>query len=192
MVQRLEPLDPDQLSSDQQALLAAVESGPRKARHGRIGLAGPFGIWMRAPRLGLAAQAFGAVARFQTSLPENVKEIAICTVGAHFKAKFEFAAHAPLALAAGVDPDAVEAIRCGGIPEFADRAEDLAYEITSALLTRHRLSDAQFRRARQVFSEAELVELVTVVGYYCQISLTLNAFEAPLLDGMTDPFPDAG
>jgi 4-carboxymuconolactone decarboxylase len=146
---------------------------------------------MRAPQLGFAAQAFGAAVRFETALPENVKEVAICTVGAHFRSRFEFAAHAPLALAAGVPADALEAIRRGEQPALAQPAETLAHEIARTLLTRHRLSDAQFERARTVFSERELVELVTVIGYYCQISLTLNAFEAPLLDGMADPFPDA-
>lgn len=187
---RLVPLDPDRLTPEQQILRDTVESGPRKARHGSIGLAGPFGIWMRAPELGLAAQAFGSAVRFRTSLPENVKEIAICTVGAHYRAKFEFAAHAPLARAAGVAPETLEAIRRGERPAFADAAEAMAHELAGTLLARHRLDDALFERARAIFSETELVELVTVIGYYCQISLTLNAFEAPLLDGMTDPFPD--
>jgi 4-carboxymuconolactone decarboxylase len=90
-----------------------------------------------------------------------------------------------------VAPDAVEAIRRGEPPAFADPAEAMAHELAGTLLARHRLDDALYARARTIFSEAELVELVTVIGYYCLISLTLNAFEAPLLDGMADPFPDA-
>ena len=57
--------------------------------------------------------------RFQTTLPERIKEIAICTVGAHYKAKFEFAAHGPMAITAGVPAAAVEAIRLGADPNFA-------------------------------------------------------------------------
>ena len=189
---RLKHLEIEDLNPEQQALLRAVQNGPRAAMHGRLGLVGPFGVWVRAPRVGNAAQAFGAAVRFETTLAEAVKEIAICTVGAHFKAKFEFAAHGPLAIAAGVDPAAVDAIRRGAIPELAAPAEALAYEIASTLLTRHRLSDQQYQRARAVFSETELVELVTVIGYYCQISLTLNAFEVPLSEHMADPFPEVG
>jgi 4-carboxymuconolactone decarboxylase len=188
---RLTPLDRDALTPEQRALVEAVEHGPRAARHGSIGMAGPFGVWLHAPTLGDAAQRFGAVVRFGTTLPEHVKEVAICTVGAHFKARFEFAAHAPLAIAAGVDPAAIEAIRCGRQPALSDPAQALAHEITRTLLDAHRLSDTQYRDARAVFSEAELVELVTVIGYYCQISLTLNAFEVPLTPGMADPFTDA-
>ena len=35
-----------------------------------------------------------------------------------------------------------------------------------------------------------VVELVSSVGYYCMVSLTLNAFEVPLVDGMIDPWPE--
>jgi 4-carboxymuconolactone decarboxylase len=186
---RLPPLDPHALTPAQQALLEAVESGPRAARHGRIGLMGPFGVWLRAPEVGQAAQAFGAVLRFQTRLTESVKEVAICTVGAFYRAKFEFAAHAPLALAAGVDPAAVEAIRCGTVPVL-EEPEALAYAIAQSLMTQHRLDDALYRRAVAQFGEPSLVELITLVGYYSQISLTLNAFEVELPDSMPDPFAD--
>ncbi|MBX3706378.1 MAG: carboxymuconolactone decarboxylase family protein [Pseudomonadales bacterium] len=187
---RLTPLDPAALDAAQQALLAAVESGPRAARHGRIGLQGPFGVWLRAPTVGHAAQAFGAVLRFETRLPESVKEVAICTVGAYYQAKFEFAAHARLALAAGVDPAVVEALRTRATPPFDAADQRLAWEVASALLARHRLDDALYRRAQGAFGESLLVELVTLIGYYCLISLTLNAFEVPLPDSMVDPFPD--
>jgi len=186
---RLSELDLDALNAEQRALLAAIESGPRGARHGRLGPVGPFGVWLRSPVIGNAAQAFGAAVRFQTQLPENVKEVAICTVGAHYRAKFEFAVHGGLAIAAGVSDRAVEALRVGATPVLPDRAEALAHEVATALLQEHRLDDALYARARETFSESELVELVTIVGYYCQVSLTLNAFEVPLPAGAADPFP---
>jgi 4-carboxymuconolactone decarboxylase len=186
---RLGPLDLDTLNAAQQTLLDKIQSGPRGARHGRIGLSGPFGVWLRSPRIGDAAQAFGAAVRFQTSLPERVKEIAICTVGAFYRARFEFAVHGRLALDAGVSETAIEAIRSGVAPVLTDPGEALAHEIARALVSEHRLSDDLYRRARAHFDESEMVELVTIVGYYCQISLTLNAFEVPLPDGVGDPFP---
>ena len=186
---RLAAIAPENLSPAQQALVAAVEQGPRAQKHGRIGMAGPFGVWLRAPELGDAAQRFGAAVRFATSLPDNIKEISICTVGAHYRAKFEFYAHAPLALAAGVDPAVVEAIRKGDRPAFSNPSERAAYELTQALLDHHGWSDEEYAAGRAVFTEQELVELVTVVGYYCQISLTLNAFRVELPPGSADPFP---
>lgn len=182
---RLSALDEQSLAPDARAFLDALESGPR----GKIGLIGPFGVWAHAPGLGIAAQAFGGTLRFKTTLPERIKEIAICTVGAHYKAKFEFAAHGPMAIAAGVPAAAVESIRIGKDPNFTDPADLASYRVARQLLLEHRVSDATFADAKARFGEAGLVELVTIVGYYCLISLTLNAFEVELTSRMTDPFP---
>lgn len=186
---RLPPLDEAALTSEQRAVLDAINAGPRAQSGRRIGLIGPFGVWTRSPAVGMAAQALGATIRYQTELPDNVREIAICTVGAHHRAKFEFAAHAPLAIAAGAAPEIIDAIRAGREPEFTDTEERLAYRVAIELLRQHRLSDATYGEAKEAFGESVLIELVSVVGYYCMVSLTLNAFEVPLLESMTDPFP---
>ncbi|MGA1676571.1 MAG: carboxymuconolactone decarboxylase family protein [Pseudomonadales bacterium] len=188
---RLDPIEPNQLSDAQRSLVAAVEQGPRAQKHGRIGMAGPFGVWLRAPEVSDAAQRFGVAVRFTTSLPEQVKEIAILTVGAYYRARFEFFAHAALARAAGVDDGVIEALRTGATPAFAGARERAAHELTTALLMRHAWTDTEYDLARQQFSEQERVELVTVIGYYCQISLTLNAFCVPLPEGADDPFPES-
>ncbi len=181
---RLSTLDEKNLAPDARAFLDALNSGPR----GKLGLIGPFGVWAHAPVVGQAAQAFGAAVRFKTQLPERIKEIAICTVGAHYKAKFEFAAHGPMAIAAGVPAAAVEAIRLGDDPKLV--GDDLAsYRVARELLQAHRLSDATFADAKARFGEAPMIELVTIIGYYCLISLTLNAFDVELTSRMTDPFP---
>ena len=94
-----------------------------------------------------------------------------------------------MAIAAGVPAAAVEAIRLGNDPNFADAADRASYRIARELLLQHRLSDATFADAKARFGEAPLIELVTIIGYYCMISLTLNAFDVELTTRMTDPFP---
>lgn len=155
-----------------------------------MGLAGPFGVYVRAPSVGNAAQNLGAAVRFGTALSENVKEVAICTVGAHFQSKFEFAAHQALAAKAGVDEAVVEALRVGATPQFTDSREAIAHQIASELLTLRKVTDATYDNARAELSEAELIELVVTTGYYCTVSMVLNTFKVPLPDTMSDPFPD--
>lgn len=185
---RLTPLTEADLDEAQRTFLERLNQGPRGSR-GRIGLIGPYGVWARAPHVGEPAQQLGAALRFGTSLPENIKEVAICTVGAFHRARFEFAAHRRLAIQAGVDEAALERLRLGEPPDFTGD-EALAHAFTDALLREHRPSRAQYDQARSEFGEAGLVELVTLVGYYCLISHTLNAFDVDLVDGMDDPFPE--
>ena len=166
---RLEVLALDQLTEDQRTVLDAINSGPRGGGT-PIGLVGPFGVWVRAPRIGMAVQALGGVARFETSIAEDAKEVAI-------------------AQAAGVDAAAIENIRLGRDPVLKG-TQSLAWSVATELMDAHRISDATYARAISSWSEEGLIELVSVVGYYCLVSLTLNAFDVPLPDNMDDPFPD--
>ena len=63
---------------------------------------GAFGVFVRASYVGDSAQRLSGRIRSRTSLPENLKEVAICAVGAFHQSKFEFAARDRLAQAAGV------------------------------------------------------------------------------------------
>ena len=183
---RLSQLTEEQLTPEQQVLYQTIAMGPR----GATGLVGPFNAYLRAPQAGDAAQALGSTVRFGTRVAENVKEVAICTVGAFYKAKFEFAAHAKLAIKAGVDKEIVEALRLNIPPAFAKEAERLAYTLAYENLIAYRVSDATYREALACFGEEQLVELILTIGYYSLVSMTLNTFEIPLRDGMVDPFPE--
>lgn len=185
---RLNAITPEDLTPEQKSVHDAIQRGPRG--NGRnVGLVGPFGIWVRAPKVGMAIQNLGAVARYTEALPEAVKEIAICTVGAHFKAKFEFAAHRALALRAGVDQALVDAIGRDEKPAITDAGQRLAYRIAHQLLTAKRIDDQVYQQAFAHFGESALIELVSIIGYYCLVSVTLNVFEVDVTDTMTDPWP---
>ena len=187
---RLPALDIDQLTDRQRAVVAAINAGPRGAADPSIGLRGPFSVWVRSPNVGMPAQQLGAAVRFDTSLSDQVREVAICVVGAFYRAKFEFAMHGPMAVAAGVDAAAVETIRQRGIPSLpADQAA--GHDVAVQLLRDHRIDDATYQTAVDLLGEGGVIELVTIIGYYCLVSLVLNAFEVPLQAGLTDPFPDA-
>jgi len=185
-MERLTPLDESKLTEAEREVLEAITTGPR----GNMGLVGPFGVFVRAPRVGNAAQALGAEVRFGTELSERLKEIAICVVGACYRARFEFAAHARLAERAGVDPAAVEAIRRGEDPGFRDEEAASVHSFSRQLVWTRHVDDATYTRARDALGERKLVELVLTIGYYTLVSCVLNAFDVPLPDDMTDPFPE--
>ncbi|MCH9671670.1 MAG: carboxymuconolactone decarboxylase family protein [Gammaproteobacteria bacterium] len=183
---RLSALSEEQLTPEAKAVYDAISAGPR----GGMGLVGPFGVYVRAPKVGNAAQELGAAARFGTEVGENAKEVAICVVGAFYKAKFEFAAHATLAKKAGVDDAVVEAIRVGDTPVFAKDEERLAYAVATENLNNKRVSSETYEAAVACFGEKQLIELTLTIGYYSLVSITLNTFEIPLREGMSDPYPD--
>ena len=187
---RLSPLDPDNLTPDQQRVYDTLRHGPRGDDQHKLELAGPFGVWVRAPEIGEAVQALGKIARFGTSINNDIRELAICTTGAYFRAKFEFVVHQELAHQEGIPEKVTEALRMGRPPELHSDEQRLCYTLTTGLLTQHRIDDHSYRDAVERWGETGVIELVNIIGYYSIVALTLNAFEIPLSPGMKDPFPD--
>ena len=179
---RLPDLDPAKLSPEQKKVHDAVIAGPR----GRV--VGPIKVWLKNPGLAEHAQALGAYCRFGSSLPPRLSELAICITGAFWKANYEWFAHAPLAIKAGIDPAAIEAIRTGTTPKFVKADEQAIYDFARELVTTRRVSDATFARANKELGETAVIDMVGIIGYYSLVSVTLNAYEMPLPEGEKKPF----
>ena len=184
---RLAIPDESDLTEAQQVLRDAVV-GSRKGLGPEIWGRGPFGVWQNAPNVGKAALDLGGAVRFGTEIPDMAREVAICTVGAHYRAKFEFAAHRAIGIAAGLDSAALDRLAMGADPGWSDDL-GLVYSYAQALLNEHRIDQELHEELVVCFGEQGAVELVTTIGYYCLISLTLNAFEVPLSADMADPWP---
>jgi len=153
------------------------------------GLIGPFNSMLFSPDVGARVSSLGAAVRFQTSLPANLLEVAIITVGAHWRSNFEFWAHARMAIDAGVDQAVVDAIRDGDEPPFADADEAAVHSMARSLLTTGRCGDAEYAAVAESLGNVAVVELTTLIGYYCLISLTLNNFAIELPDGIEPIWP---
>ena len=66
------------------------------------GLAGPFNAFVTAPETGRRLSALDATLRFGTSIERRLSEIAIITIGARWRAEYEWWAHARIAREHGV------------------------------------------------------------------------------------------
>ena len=191
---RLPVLDRDDLTGRGRTVFDSIVSGPR----GRV--EGPLNVWLYSPELAQNAQALGAFCRYRTGLPARLSELAILVTGAHWRAGFEWHVHAPIGLAAGLDPDAVEALRLGGTPSFAREDEAAVHAFARELLEPHvfrrleelpearAVSDITYARAEAALGRIGVVELVGVLGYYGLMSMTINAFEVPVPHGAPEPF----
>ncbi|MCC6237213.1 MAG: carboxymuconolactone decarboxylase family protein [Dehalococcoidia bacterium] len=187
---RLSPLDLDRLTPEQQRALDEVLAGPRgaQAAPGTIPR-GPIESWLRSPGLCDPAQKLGAHVRFANSLAPDLAELAIILTGAHWRAQFEFWAHARAAQRAGIADAVIEAIRDGREPQLEGHARTV-YDVVTELLGTTRVSAPTYARALEAFGEQGLVDLVGTVGYYSLVSLTLNTFEVGVPEGETPPFEE--
>ncbi len=178
---RFAPLSREAMSDEQRAVADKITGGPRG------GMRGPFEAWLRSPALADAAQELGAVCRFGTGLAPDLRELAIIITAKHWKAQFEFWAHARLALQAGLAPEIVEAIRTGSPVPFSGGDGPVIHRFLTEYFRTNQVSTELYAEAIAAFGERGVVELVGVVGYYGLVSMTLNVFEVELPAGEPEP-----
>ncbi|HEY1643133.1 MAG TPA: carboxymuconolactone decarboxylase family protein [Streptosporangiaceae bacterium] len=147
------------------------------------GLIGPFNAFLHAPVVGRRLSALGQAVRFETSLDRRVSELVILTVGARWKAEFEWWAHVPAAREHGVPQAVIDAIGRGAEPPLQAADERAAYAVARQLLSAGQLSQDTYDAARLAFGDAGMVELISLCGYYTLISYLLNGCAVPLPPG---------
>ncbi len=191
---RLRPLRPDELTAEGHALRNEITGGrrgtPAELTDEDGGLVGPFNAMLHAPGIGRRVSDLGEAVRFDTSLDRRLVELAIVTVGAHWRSNFEFQLHGELALAAGVPAHVVDALARGDEPVFGmDTGAEAVHGFTAELLGTGRVDAATYAAAVEALGETGVVELVSLVGYYTLVALLLNAFEVPSPAGAEPIWP---
>ena len=153
-------------------------------------LMGPFNAWVTAPGIGGRLADLGAALRFESSVERRLLEVAIITVGAHWRAEFEWWAHSRMALHHGVSQEAVDAIASGATPPLPDD-ERIVHTVARQLVEHGHVDRATYDAARELLGDRGIVELVTLCGYYTLVSFTLNAFDVALPPGEALTFPSS-
>ena len=175
---RFAPLTWDEMTDAQKTTVTHILDGPRSA------LGGPFNVLLRSPEMGDMAQELGAYARFNSSLPGKLRELAIIMTARFWMSHFEWYAHKNAALGEGLDPAIVEAIATGQRPPAMDADETVVYDFVNELLNDRRVSDEAYSAAIGALGESGVVDVIGTVGYYGLVSLVLNADQYPLPDGV--------
>jgi 4-carboxymuconolactone decarboxylase len=184
--ERMAPIPLDKMSPAQRKVAEDIMSGPRG------GLRGPFNAWLRSPELADRLQKVGEYLRFNTSLDKRVNEMAIIMTAQAWGSQYEWYAHAPLAIKAGLDPSIVEAIGVGRKPEKMKDDEAIVWEFTTQLRRDHSVDDDTYAKAIAKFGEQGVMDLIAVNGYYDVVSMTLNVARVAPPAGEAIPFKQAG
>jgi 4-carboxymuconolactone decarboxylase len=171
------------MSAEQRAVFETVTNGPRGV------LRGPLRAALHRAELADKWQQLGELLRYRTSLAPRLSELAILITARHWDSQFEWHAHEPVALAAGLKPDIVDAIAHARRPAFINTDEATIFDYVDELLRAHQVQDANYGRALQLLQAVGIVELTALVGYYSMVALTLNAHEIPLPEGTPPPLP---
>lgn len=181
---RLSKLADSSLDPHQRKILSDIANGPRG------NLDGPFLAWIHSPKLADHAQQLGAFCRYETRLETRLSELAILTTAALWHSQAEWMIHYPIGLRSELTENVLNSLRAGEQPVFVKRDEALIHRFVTELYATRRVHASLYNEAVELLSEAGVVELTGLLGYYSLVAMTLNVFAvAPDDDVACLPFP---
>lgn len=179
------PLPPmESMTPQQRAAAQALIDGPRK------GVYGPFLPLMRSPVLLDRVARVGEYLRFESVLDARIRELVTAAAARHVGNQFEWHMHAPLAVKAGVDAGAVDALRQGARPATGLKEDEaLALDFALELLRTNGSSEPTYERAVRGFGENGVVELTALIGYFVMVNWLMNVAHTPAMASAGAPLP---
>jgi len=175
---RLQNITVDDLNAEQRAALGQLQTVLSQN-----GLGGPFSVWLRMPEIGPKIIDLFVTHRNRGKLEKRLFELMTLVVIRHWSAQFAWWAHSRRSKELGIDPQIIDAIAHHQPPKITKEDEKLVFDVTTEIMTRQKLSDTTFARAKALLGENVLIELIFAIGFYNMVGITLSTFEVPTPDG---------
>ena len=156
--------------------LAAQESRIM-AERGRISEL--YQVLLNSPPIAHGWEQMLSAVRNRNSIDAGLRELVILRVAVLNRAAYEFDAHVPHALAAGVTQAAIDATRAPVLAPDAPwtPAQRVALRLTDAMTRDIDVPDALYEEVRQYFDAQGQIDVVATVAAYNMVSRFLGALQ---------------
>jgi 4-carboxymuconolactone decarboxylase len=155
----------------------AAQEAQIMAERGRISPL--YGVLLNSPPIAHGWEQMLSAVRNRNSIPADLRELVILRVAVLNRAHYEFDAHVPHALAAGLSAEAVEASRSLPLAVNAPftQAQFVALRLTDAMTRDIDVPEALYAEVRQHFDVQGQLDLVATVAAYNMVSRLLVALQ---------------
>jgi 4-carboxymuconolactone decarboxylase len=168
---RIKPVEPGSRPE-----LATIEAGIT-AERGRVSLL--YQVLLNSPPLAQGWEQLLTAVRNRSSVPADLRELVILRVAVLNRAPYEFDAHVPHALKAGMAQDSIDALHNPQAAQdektFSPKERDVL-ALTDTMTRDIDVPDAVFSAAKVHFSDQQMTDLVATIAAYNMVSRFLTAF----------------
>lgn len=179
---RFPQLTKETLNEEQQRAAAEI------LKQSTSGIGGPWNVMLRSPEMADRLAKLLDYVRFNTSLPLRLNEFAIMITARYWSSQYEWWAHHRFAKKAGLSEEVMADLAQGKRPAAMQPDEAIVYDFCTELHRTHFVSDATFKKAKEMLGEQQVVDLMAVSGAYTLVSMLLNTAEVMPNDG-SRPLP---
>ena len=152
----------EELDAEGQAIYDQIRQDRNAAE---VGL--QFRALLHSPKAAGHLTSMGAQLRFQSSMPDSLKELAIILVAREWTSGIEWTGHA----------DVIESIRTWKAPEGLDADEAKVARFVHESLRGRDVSDETFSAVQELLGVQGVVDLTLTVSYYSALAIAQNALK---------------
>ncbi len=164
---------PKDVNPDTGSRLPAIKRDALDERGKRVyDAAGPGGPQGAAA---LRLHKSGVDVRWDSPLGRQLTELAIITTAREHDQQYEWSLHEMEAVAVGLDPAVIDIVRNRKPLSGVDAKQAAIIQIGRETFGKHKLSAETFARARQLFGETNLVDVVDLMAGYAGTATNLTA-----------------
>jgi 4-carboxymuconolactone decarboxylase len=136
---------------------------------------GPFVDLLVSPELMNRVSSLGEYLRYRSALPPRLSELAVLVTAAYWHQEFEWEIHAPIALAAGLSQEKIDAVWAHVPPPRLEADEQVIYDMCNALHKDQNVWPNLRAHAHTVIGEQATIDAMAICGYYALLAMILNS-----------------
>lgn len=161
------------------------------ARTGRslAGFQGPNGILLYSPRVADSDLRKNDYLRFDSRIGRRTYEIAVLLTARAWDHQFEWAAHEPAALKAGVEQAIIDIIKFRRPLTGLAPKDAVLIQLGREIFGHRSAQSSTFAEALKLYGAQDLIDVVSVMGTYSSIALILNTLDQQLAPGQKALLP---
>jgi len=160
----------------------------RILKFSRIGLSGPYHIWLRSPQAAKPIIDLMDYVRFQSAVPNRLREFSILIQGRLWRSQVEWSSHYQPAIKAGVSAETLAALRMNKRPSTMQPDEAAVYDFCMELFTKHAVSDQTYANLHKFMNDQQIVDLTLLQGLYVTAAATMAMADQGLPPGLDVAF----
>ena len=138
---------------------------------------GPGAIRLYSPAVADHMGAVNSYLRYKSGLDPRLVQLAILVTARESDSEYEWTAHEPQGLKAGLQPEIIDIVRFRKSPDGLAEKDAVIIQLGREAVGKHHLSSGVAARALNLFGKQGLVDYVSLMGDYAATAILLNAFD---------------
>jgi len=138
---------------------------------------GPGAIRLYSPAVAEHMGAVNSYLRYKSGLDPRLVQLAILVTARESDSEYEWTAHEPQGLKAGLQLEIIDIVRYRKSPEGLAEKDAVIIQLGREAIGKHHVSSGVAARALNLFGKQGLVDYVSLMSDYAATAILLNAFD---------------